>query len=101
MIFAALNEAAEKGELILIFGGLCRFHKRRDGVVVVREILIVPKFRRTGLGRILIEEVRRRNPGSPLLAKCPARYESNGFWKAVGFELVETNKGINTWRLPG
>jgi hypothetical protein len=42
VIFAALNEAAERGELLLTVGGLCRFHLRRDGVVVIRELLVVP-----------------------------------------------------------
>lgn len=36
-----MSEAADKGELILVDGGMCRYHRRRDGVVVVREILVL------------------------------------------------------------
>lgn len=53
MIFAALKEAAERGELLLVEGGLCRWHRRRDGIVVIREIIVLPPHRRKGVGRAL------------------------------------------------
>lgn len=31
MIFVALSEAAQKGKLLLVDGGMLRFHLRRDG----------------------------------------------------------------------
>jgi len=98
MIFAALDEAASKGELILVFDGLCRFHRRKDGVVVIRELIVMPFRRRTGVGRRLLEQLRRRFPGAALEAKCPASYESNGFWRACGFALAEEGE-VNRWRL--
>jgi GNAT superfamily N-acetyltransferase len=97
MIFAALDEAASKGELLLVQDGLCRYHLRRDGVVVVRELLVLPFRRRTGLGSRLVAAVRGAHPGAPIEAKCPAESESNGFWKALGFALVEGGK-VNRWR---
>ncbi len=99
MIFAALDEASRKGELLLVTDGMCRWHLRRDGVVVIRELIVLPFRRRTGVGRRLVEDVRTRNPGKTLLAKCPAQYESNAFWAALGFHL--TPGKINEWRLPG
>lgn len=99
MIFAALAEAAEKDELILVADGFCRFHKRRDGVVVIREILVLPLRRRTGIGRRLLRHVMDKNPGNTLLAKCPASYLSNGWWSHMGFHKVAEGE-INTWQYP-
>jgi GNAT superfamily N-acetyltransferase len=99
VIFVALDEAAAKGELLLVEGGMCRFHYRRDGVVVVREILVLPEFRGRGIGRELLCRVRQRRPGCDLLAKCPTSYVSNGFWAKMGFTLETTEKDVNTWRL--
>lgn len=99
MIFAALNEAADRGELLLVAGGMCRFHRRRDGVVVVREIVVLPTHRRAGVGRALIETVRKRFPEAPIEAKCPLGYASNWFWVKMGFELIDTVGKVNVWRL--
>ena len=98
MIFAALLEAAERGELILAPGGMCRFHRRRDGVVVIREIIVLPERRREGIGRILIQEIRSRHPGADLVARCPEEYEANKFWEAMGFECDDPG-AINGWWL--
>ena len=101
MIFAALDEAASRGELLLVPDGLCRFHRRRDGVVVVREILVLPFRRRTGVGRRLIQDVLARARGSPVQARCPVKYEAaNRFWAAMGFTLVSESKGVNLWQRP-
>lgn len=96
MIFTALTEAADRGELILVPDGLCRWHRRRDGVVVVREVVVLPFRRRTGLGRRLVAEVRERNPGATLRARCPAGLPANGFWAALGFRLVSAGE-VNLW----
>lgn len=99
MIFVALSEAADKGELLLCDGGMCRFHRRRDGVVTIRELLVLPASRGSGLGRLLVGRVRSANPESPLLARCPVKLASNGFWERLGFCLVSTERGINLWRI--
>ncbi len=102
MIFAVLSEAAGRGELLLVDGGLCRFRRRKkDGVVVVHEILVLPSHRGRGIGRAMIEEVRRRYPGAPIRAVCPLRYSANGFWAHLGF-LAQTQgtRANQTWQLP-
>lgn len=99
MLLVALNEAAERGELILVMDGMCRWHRRRDGVVVIREILVLPFRRRTGVGRRMLWQVSAANPGRPIEARCPVGYESNDWWKAMGFDLISTEDGINLWRL--
>ena len=102
MIFVALDEAARKGELILVEGGMCRFHLRRDGVVVVREILVLPPHRRRGIGRKMLSAVMRIHPDAKVIVKCPAKYhDGNAFWYAMGFHQLDSKDGINLWeRLP-
>lgn len=95
-----MSEAADRGELLLVQDGLCRFHLRRDGVVVIRELLVLPFRRGTGVGRRLVSLVTQAHPGRPVVARCPAAYPANGFWQRLGFTLVETVRGVNVWRLP-
>ena len=99
MIFAALDEAASRGELILVADGLCRWHLRRDGSVTIREVVVLPCRRRAGLGSRLVAEVRARNPGRPLVARCPACSPANGFWRALGFTYVRERDEVIEWRL--
>lgn len=97
MIFVALNDAASRDELLLIDGGLCRFHRRRDGVTVIREILVLPKNRRHGVGRLLLAEVFSRANGGPIVAKCPRWYAANLFWSAMGFTLSGETERFFQW----
>lgn len=106
MIFAALSEAASRGELLLVNGGLCRFHQRKDGVVVIREIIVLPAARRLGIGRRMIRDIQAEHSGATLRARCPAQTiagtvgAGNVFWKHLGFTLRSTIKGINLWERP-
>jgi hypothetical protein len=97
VIFAALSEAAERGELILVPDGMLRWHLRRDGVVVIREVIVLPLLRRTGIGKGMLRVVQAENPGRTVRARCPVGYESNAFWRAMGFDLITTEKGVNVW----
>lgn len=99
MIFAALDEAATKGQLILVNGGMCRWHRRRDGVVVIREIIVLPELRRRGIARGMVATIRQCQVGLPVEAKCPQAYTSNAFWSGLGFRLVECDGKVNRWRL--
>lgn len=103
MIFASLAEAAERDELLLVSNGMCRFHCRKDGVVVIREILVLPSARKLGIGLMMVDEVQTRHPQATLRARCPVATkdgrvgEGNVFWKHLGFNLKQTINGINTW----
>jgi GNAT superfamily N-acetyltransferase len=95
VIFSVLNDAAQRGELRLVDGGLMHYHRRRDGQTTIREIIVLPEDRRRGIGRRLVESLWME--GGRLLARCPVGYEANGFWPKVGFVLKETMKGVNVW----
>lgn len=99
MIFVILQEAAARGELILVDNGVLRWHRRRDGVVVIHEILVQPWAYRQGVGRTMVRQVQERNPGCPLLARCPAEYTANDFWLALGFVCQGREKDNNVWLL--
>lgn len=98
MIFESLHDSAKAGELLLIDGGYCRWHKRRDGVITIYEIITT----RRGAGSEMLEQLKRY--GVPIQAKCPARLESNAWYAKRGFVLraVEETRGgtlLNVWRL--
>jgi len=97
MIFPAMMEAADRGELILVRDGMLRWHLRKDGVVVIREVIVLPFRRGTGVGRAMLTVLIGMNPGRTLRARCPAAYESNEFWRRMGFTLVKKDKGANVW----
>ncbi len=103
MIFAALSESASRGELLLLDGGLCRFHRLKDGSITVREIVVLPVCRRKGVGKKLMSMVLSRADGRVVRARCPARDDyaaANAFWHGMAFTLVETTNGINLWERP-
>ncbi len=85
MIFAILNEAANKGDLILVDGGMVHFTVRRDRVVTIHEIIVLPRMRRKGIAQKMIRQLQDENPGYRLRALCPVGYESNKFWEGIGF----------------
>lgn len=107
MIFQALCESAERGELILTWGGILRYHQRRDGTVTILEILTIPEFRGkhfVGL-KMLVELTKRVGADKPLVAKCPVDLEANQWYKKRGFvleriETIRTGKKVNVWRRP-
>lgn len=103
MIFVALAEAAQRGTLLLVDGGMLRYHRRRDGVYTIREILVLPTHRRRGIGRRLVGEVITRAAHAAVQARCPDRPDyaaANAFWRAMGFALLETREGVNLWQRP-
>ncbi len=103
MLFEALHAAAQAGDLILVDGGLCHYHIRRDGQVSILEILVLPECQRQGIGTAMLArvaaETARRRAATHLLAKCPADLPSNGFWQARGFTLARTERSRRGRRL--
>jgi len=100
MIFDALYESARRGELLLIDGGFCHWHLRRDGQLTIREIIST----RRGAGSEMLVRLRQTPGAISLLAKCPADLEANAWYARRGFVLEEqvttrTGKQLNVWRL--
>lgn len=100
MCFEQLNEARGKGELILLDGGMVRFHLRRNGQLTIHEIIST----RPGRGAEMLERLRQVPGAASILAKCPADLPSNEWYERRGFvrEATETTKSgrkLNIWRL--
>jgi hypothetical protein len=100
VIFESLNDSAKAGELLLIDGGYCRWHLRRDGIITIYEIIAT----RPGAGwEMLSMLIERRRP---IVARCPVHMtHANAWWQRRGFRLVaheDTRNGVltlNVWRL--
>lgn len=104
MIFEPLMESAEHGELILVDGGLCHWHLRRDGQITIREIIVLPERQRQGVGVVMLEQLKRTPGATSIFAKCPANLDANGWYRSVGFvlegtETTRTGRRLKLWRL--
>ena len=100
MIFDALYESAQRGELLLVAGGLCHYHLRRDGQLTIREIIST----RPGAGGEMLARLMTTPEATSIFAKCPAHLESNQWYARRGFvcegaETTRSGKSLNLWRL--
>lgn len=103
MIFEVLTESAKRGELILVDGGFCHWHLRRDGQITIREIIVLPERQRQGIGTAMLEHLKRVEATS-IFAKCPVDLPANEWYQARGFtdEGIETTgsgRKLRLWRL--
>jgi hypothetical protein len=83
MILQTLLESHAKGQLLLVENGFCRFHIRKDGMLVIYEIFSTKRGTGKSILRILENKVH-----NGILARCPSHYESNGWYNACGFVVV-------------
>jgi hypothetical protein len=108
MIFETLYASAQRGELLLVAGGFCHWHLRRDGWLVIREIIADPPHQHTGtmmLRHVQWKAGLRVFPQLTLAgmrAKCPADLPSNTWWARQGFDCVrvettKTGRKVNVW----
>lgn len=101
MIFETLYESAQRGELLLVQGGMCHWHLRRDGQLTIREIIST----RPGAGSEMLAQLIRTPGASSLFAKCPVDLPANGWYSRRGFrcegqETTPSGRRLNLWRLP-
>lgn len=104
MIFETLNEAARQGELILVDGGMCHWHLRRDGQITIREIIVLPPHQRQGIGMAMLEKLKAVEAVSSIFAKCPYDLPANEWYHKCGFidegtETTRTGRWLRLWRL--
>lgn len=100
MIFDALYESARRGELMLIDGGFCHWHLRRDGQLTIREIIST----RPGAGSEMLARLTSVSGATHIVAKCPAALAANEWYARRGFccirsETAKSGKAINVWQL--
>jgi len=100
MIFDSLWESTLRGELLLIDGGMCHWHLRRDGQITIREIISTRK----GAGSEMLDALKGIAGASSIYAKCPVDLESNEWYSRRGFDLEgeyfsRSGRRLNCWRL--
>lgn len=100
MIFDALMDSLRQGELLLVDGGMCRYHLRRDGQLTIYEIISA----QPGAGRRMLSRLLSIDGVKCILARCPTGLPSNAWYERRGFVLsriqfTRTGKTVNIWRL--
>lgn len=100
MCFENLYESSQRGELLLIDGGMCHWHLRRDGQLTIREIIST----KPGAGSVMLEQLKMTPGANCIVAKCPVDLASNQWYAKQGFEIVEvesakSGRRINVWKL--
>lgn len=100
MIFETLWESSQRNELLLIAGGFCHWHLRRDGQLTIREIIST----RPGAGSEMLTTLKQVSGALSLFAKCPVELKSNSWYEKQGFtregqETTKTGRRLNLWRL--
>ena len=100
MIFETLYESSKRGELLLIDGGFCHWHLRRDGQLTIREIIST----KLGAGSEMLEWLKRVPGALSIFAKCPVDLPANDWYAKKSFicEGIETTKmgrQLKLWRL--
>ena len=83
MIFETLHDSAERGELMLVDGGFCHWHLRKDGQLTIREIISTRK----GAGSLMLRRLEATKGATSLFAKCPADLPANAWYTRRGFHV--------------
>jgi hypothetical protein len=99
MCFEQLYESAKRNELLIISGGFCHWHLRRDRQLTIREIIST----RSGAGLEMLDFLKQQ-PATSIFAICPIDLESNSWYAKNGFVLedttaTKTGRRVNHWRL--
>jgi hypothetical protein len=101
VIFETLWASAQRGELLLVEGGMCHWHLRRDGQLTIREIISV----KPGAGSAMLARLLAVPGAVCVVAKCPADLDANWWYARKGFVRVATEQSkqgrrIYVWRRP-
>ena len=99
MIFEILYESMKNGELILLNGGYCRWHLRKDRQITIYEIL----SSKLGMGSLILEILKTKG-GTSIFARCPVNLSANEWYKKQGFilegeEITSSGRKLLLWRL--
>lgn len=104
MIFQTLYESSIRGELILVDGGICNWHLRKDGQITIREIIVLPEKQGSGIGSKILESLRRTPGVKSIVARCPSELQANYWYNKKGFrqigkQITKSGKTVYVWRL--
>jgi hypothetical protein len=99
VVFETLYEAVQRNELILIDGGFCHWHLRRDGQLTIYEIISI----KLGAGSKILEILKNVNEANNIFAKCPEDLEANKWYEKRGFqyegeETTSSGRKLKLWR---
>jgi hypothetical protein len=99
MCFEQMYESMKRNELLMIDGGMCHWHLRRDGQLTIREIIST----KPGAGTEMLEQLKRVPNAISLFAKCPADLPSNLWYEKRGFvcegeEITPSGRKLKLWR---
>ena len=99
MIFETLYDSAKRGELLLIDGGFCHWHLRRDGQLTIREIIST----KPGAGSAMLSDLMFNPDATSIFAKCPTDIPTNNWYERQGFicegvETTRTGRELKLWR---
>lgn len=101
MVFEILMESVNRGELILIDGGYCRYHLKANGCLTIYEIIAT----KSGAGSEILEILKSKPMVMYIVAECPDDLLSNKWWIKKGFQLngsriLKSGRKINNYSLP-
>jgi hypothetical protein len=99
MIFNTLHDSSQRGELLLVDGGMCHWHLRRDGQLTIREIISTRK----GAGSQMLNRLTYTSGATSLFAKCPVELTANRWYDRRGFhvermEITPSGNKLLHWR---
>lgn len=97
MVFVSLYESLQRGELIMVDGGMCQYRLRKDGQITMHVIL----SNKPGAGKQMLQQLKQRKTdgATHILARCPITYESNTWYDHNGFILDRVEGKNNVWIL--
>lgn len=86
---------------MLVDGGFCHWHLRRDGQLTIHEIISTSK----GAGYKMLQFLKGVEGAVSLFAKCPADLPANAWYEKQGFvnegeEKTKSGRKLILWRLP-
>lgn len=100
LVLTTLVHAHEQGRLMLLDGGYCRWHQRRDGRIVICEIISqVP-----GCGQRILRRLQAQEGVAEIIARCPSTWDANDWYERRGFKMSGTASDglggtMNIWAL--
>ena len=93
-----LYTVERNGEVV---GSAIANHCVRKPQTTLYDIAVKDEWKRSGIGRELINQIARDTPHTQIIAKCPAELPANQFYNATGWKHIDTESGknrkLNVW----